>query len=215
MTADYQLGPDQGTLPPRDYVVGAGRRATLRVPGEVGPDKDVSVKLTCPSPFLAERPISLRLSGLGGRLHGRPLRHRGDAARASVALRGGLHRARFPDLAVPARTPPPNRRRWRSAISRRRGALPTRRVVAVPAKSRTRVTLRSTTTRAGPAALHPLASPPAGILARAPRLADYVPSDTITITAVGTSATWTRAPCESSGCDYAWESVGETCALPT
>ena len=59
--AVYQLG--EGAPIPKDYVVPAGSRKTLYVPSEVGPDKDVSVKLTSTSDFLAERPMYFDYQG--------------------------------------------------------------------------------------------------------------------------------------------------------
>ncbi len=41
----------------KSYTIGAGERATVFVAIEVGTEKDVSVKLTSGSDFLAERPI--------------------------------------------------------------------------------------------------------------------------------------------------------------
>jgi len=52
----YQLGAGQGESVARSYTLGAGSRLTVRVEDEVGPEKDVSVRLTSSDPFLAERP---------------------------------------------------------------------------------------------------------------------------------------------------------------
>lgn len=54
--AVYQFG---GEIPPQgeSYSVPAGTRWTVYVPDEVGADRNVSVKLTCDFPFLAERPM--------------------------------------------------------------------------------------------------------------------------------------------------------------
>jgi len=41
----------------KQYKVGHGKRFTVYVPNEVGYGMDVSVKLTCSQPFLAERPM--------------------------------------------------------------------------------------------------------------------------------------------------------------
>ncbi len=57
VTATYQLGAGQGAPVTKTYEVDAGKRRTLFVPNEGGAGVDVSVKLTCPAPFLAERPI--------------------------------------------------------------------------------------------------------------------------------------------------------------
>jgi Tol biopolymer transport system component len=51
----------------RDYPVPAGRRSTVLVNSDtvgVGSEKDVSVLLTCPTPFLAERPMYFNYQGL-------------------------------------------------------------------------------------------------------------------------------------------------------
>ncbi len=55
--AAYQLGSGQGDPVYRSYEVLAGSRRTVYIPDEVGNDKDVSVKLTSGSDFLAERPM--------------------------------------------------------------------------------------------------------------------------------------------------------------
>ncbi len=55
--AVYQLGAGQGDNVTRKYTIGAGQRATVFVENEVGAEKDVSVKLTSSSDFLAERPM--------------------------------------------------------------------------------------------------------------------------------------------------------------
>jgi hypothetical protein len=54
--AVYQMGPGQGEPIAKSYAVAQNSRRTIFVPGEVGPEKDVSVSLSCASPFLAERP---------------------------------------------------------------------------------------------------------------------------------------------------------------
>lgn len=64
--AVYQLGPGQGEPVNRTYNVEPGRRYTVFVPDEVGPDKDVSVELLSTSTFLAERPTYFDYSGTGG-----------------------------------------------------------------------------------------------------------------------------------------------------
>ncbi|RJP34457.1 MAG: hypothetical protein C4536_02670 [Actinobacteria bacterium] len=64
--AIYQLG--DGAPVEKDYHVPAGRRSTILVNSPevgVGADKDVSVALTCPAPFLAERPMYFDYRGLG------------------------------------------------------------------------------------------------------------------------------------------------------
>ncbi len=65
VSADYQFAPGQGEVVSRAYRVGAGERATLFVPAEAGAGKDVSVRLTSPSDFLAERPTYFRYRGYG------------------------------------------------------------------------------------------------------------------------------------------------------
>gem|GEM_PF-1112112 len=65
VTADFQFGPEQGDPVRRTYAVGAGRRRTLRVAGEVGEGKDVSVRLSGDADFLAERPMYFRYRGFG------------------------------------------------------------------------------------------------------------------------------------------------------
>ena len=63
--ATYYL--KEGAPVEKDYAVPAGRRSTVLVnSGDgVGAEKDVSVVLTCPTPFLAERPMYFNYSGLG------------------------------------------------------------------------------------------------------------------------------------------------------
>ena len=61
LQADYQLGPGQGGPITKDYMVPAGTRYTIFLQDEVGPEKDVSVRLksqssgTYSNNFLAER----------------------------------------------------------------------------------------------------------------------------------------------------------------
>ncbi len=61
--AVYQLGEGQGEPVEKNYTVGANQRFTVFVPGETGLEKDVSVTLTCDSPFLAERPMYFAYNG--------------------------------------------------------------------------------------------------------------------------------------------------------
>lgn len=56
VNATFQLGDGQGENVSKSYVVGPGMRSTVFVANEVGSDKDVSVRLTSGSEFLAERP---------------------------------------------------------------------------------------------------------------------------------------------------------------
>jgi hypothetical protein len=58
----------EGATVEKDYPVQAGKRSTVLVNSDalgVGSEKDVSVLLTCPTPFLAERPMYFNYSGLG------------------------------------------------------------------------------------------------------------------------------------------------------
>jgi hypothetical protein len=57
VNASYLLGPGQGGPVGKSYTVPAQQRLTVSVNKELGPEKDVSVKLTCDSDFLAERPM--------------------------------------------------------------------------------------------------------------------------------------------------------------
>ncbi len=61
--AVYQLGAGQGANVTKSYTIGAGERATVFVEREVGTEKDVSVKLTGDSDFLAERPMYFNYQG--------------------------------------------------------------------------------------------------------------------------------------------------------
>ncbi len=63
--AVYNLG--SGAPVVKDYPVSANRRSTVLVNSDdgVGTEKDVSVLLTCASPFLAERPMYFNYQGLG------------------------------------------------------------------------------------------------------------------------------------------------------
>ena len=54
--AVYYLGT--GAPVEKDYPVPAAKRSTILVPTEIGTEKDASVYLTSPSPFLAERPCT-------------------------------------------------------------------------------------------------------------------------------------------------------------
>jgi len=57
-----------GTTVPHAYSVQAGRRTTILVnspTAAAGAERDVSVRLTCPTPFLAERPMYFDYQGLG------------------------------------------------------------------------------------------------------------------------------------------------------
>jgi polysaccharide biosynthesis protein PslG len=63
--AVYYFGPGQGGPSRKSYRVEGGKRLTVFVPGEVGTDKDVSVKLSSSSAFLAERPMYFDYTGAG------------------------------------------------------------------------------------------------------------------------------------------------------
>ncbi len=63
--AIYQLGQGQGGNVIKQYRVAGRSRLTLFVPAEVGVDKDVSVKLSSASRFLAERPLYFDYTGYG------------------------------------------------------------------------------------------------------------------------------------------------------
>ncbi|MHB8780733.1 MAG: hypothetical protein ACYC55_05055 [Candidatus Geothermincolia bacterium] len=65
VNASYQLGAGQGGPVNRVYNLPANSRTTVPVYNEVGLLKDVSVKLTSTSTFLAERPIYFRYSYSG------------------------------------------------------------------------------------------------------------------------------------------------------
>ena len=62
VNAVYQMGVDQGDPVTRNYSVEAGQRLTVFVPGEVGMEKDLSIKLSSDAYFLAERPMYFRYS---------------------------------------------------------------------------------------------------------------------------------------------------------
>jgi hypothetical protein len=68
--ATYQLGVGQGPPIMESYVVPPESRKTIYVPDEVGPDKDVSVKLASSSDFLAERPMYFNYTGYGASWNG-------------------------------------------------------------------------------------------------------------------------------------------------
>ena len=55
--ATYYMGPGQGAPLHKTYAVPARERVTVSVNREVGPDKDVSVKLASAGTFVAERPM--------------------------------------------------------------------------------------------------------------------------------------------------------------
>jgi hypothetical protein len=61
--ATYMLGT--GETKEFTYPVPAAKRSTVYVPTEVGEGQDVSVRLACSEPFLAERPMYFDYAGLG------------------------------------------------------------------------------------------------------------------------------------------------------
>ncbi len=63
VAAEYQMSDT--TTATATYEVAANKRLTVYVPGAVGLDKDVSVKLTSTADFLAERPMYFNYSGWG------------------------------------------------------------------------------------------------------------------------------------------------------
>ncbi len=65
IAAEYFFGPGQGEPARKSYRVGGGKRLTVYIPGEVGPDRDVSIRLSSPSPFLAERPMYFDYTAAG------------------------------------------------------------------------------------------------------------------------------------------------------
>ncbi len=65
VTIDAQYQGSDGSVISKTYAVAARSRRTVYVAGEVGAGKDVSVALSCASPFLAERPLYFIYSGYG------------------------------------------------------------------------------------------------------------------------------------------------------
>jgi polysaccharide biosynthesis protein PslG len=63
--AVYHFGEGQGDPARKSYRVEGGKRLTVYVPDEVGMEKDVSVELSSPSAFLAERPMYFDYTGMG------------------------------------------------------------------------------------------------------------------------------------------------------
>ncbi|MEW6554525.1 MAG: beta-galactosidase [Actinomycetota bacterium] len=63
--AEYCFGPGQGEPSRKSYRVERGKRLTVFVPGEVGEGKDVSIRLSSSSAFLAERPMYFDYAGAG------------------------------------------------------------------------------------------------------------------------------------------------------
>ena len=61
--ATYQLGAGQGVPVEINYIIPANQRLTKSVNQEVGAQKDVSVKLTSDSEFIAERPMYFAYHG--------------------------------------------------------------------------------------------------------------------------------------------------------
>ncbi len=65
VNAILEPGGDQGAPVTRAFSIDAGKRQTLSVRDIVGTDKDVSVKVSCATPFLAERAIYFDYRGYG------------------------------------------------------------------------------------------------------------------------------------------------------
>ena len=65
VTARYMMGEGQGNPIDKTYTVPAMERLTKSVNDEIGPDKDVSVRLTSGSEFIAERPMYFDYQGTG------------------------------------------------------------------------------------------------------------------------------------------------------
>ena len=65
VTATYMLGEGQGNPIEKTYTVPAMERLTKSVNEEIGSDKDVSVRLTSSSQFIAERPMYFNYQGTG------------------------------------------------------------------------------------------------------------------------------------------------------
>jgi len=63
VTATYMFGPGQGDNMVKSYNLPPNSRTTLMVNNEVGPEKDVSTKLTSASDFIAERPMYFNYKG--------------------------------------------------------------------------------------------------------------------------------------------------------
>ncbi len=63
VTATYMFGPGQGENQTQVYNLGPTSRTTFNVNGLVGEGKDVSVKLTSASDFIAERPMYFSFGG--------------------------------------------------------------------------------------------------------------------------------------------------------
>jgi hypothetical protein len=70
VNAAFQLGVGQGAVVNKIYTVSTGRRFTVNVADEVGSEKDVSVRLSSASEFLAERPMYFRYQGYGANMTG-------------------------------------------------------------------------------------------------------------------------------------------------
>jgi len=65
VAAVYQPAPGQGGNVEKTYTLMPHTRFTAYVPEEAGRDKDVSIRLTAPGPFLAERPMYFDYTGFG------------------------------------------------------------------------------------------------------------------------------------------------------
>lgn len=65
ITVHAQYQGSDGSVLAKSYPVAARSRRTVYVAGEVGGGRDISVALSCASPFLAERPLYFFYSGYG------------------------------------------------------------------------------------------------------------------------------------------------------
>jgi hypothetical protein len=63
VTATYMFGPGQGDNKTETYTLDPISRTTFKVNDLVGPEKDVSIKLTSASDFIAERPMYFNYKG--------------------------------------------------------------------------------------------------------------------------------------------------------
>lgn len=63
VTATYMFGPGQGAPIAKVYKVPPSQRYTVFVNNETGPEKDVSMRLECDMPFIAERPMYFDYKG--------------------------------------------------------------------------------------------------------------------------------------------------------
>ena len=64
VTATFMFGPGQGPNQTEIYALEATSRTTLKVNDLVGPEKDISIRLTSGSDFIAERPMYFNYNGV-------------------------------------------------------------------------------------------------------------------------------------------------------